>query len=313
MPGSDDKLPGGASERPPAFVCYCRRDWPFVRRLCDDLSADYRLFVDSQITPGEVWGDRVRQAIAQAETVFVVVSPDALASPHVQQEIAYAESLGKPLVPLILEDGAEHPTLQRFHYIDARSSCRAALREVRARRHARATVVRRPPRFSRTPRRYPSIHPIATFSSEGFPAPVAARLAYMLASVGSLPVLVLALVLPFAVSAFYGYFVIVQLLKFYILNMYLTRRLSLHDSVLFLASAGLVQDLFFAWCCWDVKLFAPEPIWHRLVLLSAAIDAIAIAAIATLPSIRCWLPGLSKQPTWPEAWRQIWRKDAQRK
>ena len=51
--------------------------------------------------PGQLIAGKVKQAIARADALVVMLTKDGQGSPYVQQEIGFAEAKGKLIVPLV--------------------------------------------------------------------------------------------------------------------------------------------------------------------------------------------------------------------
>jgi WD40 repeat protein len=88
------------------FISYSRHDQAFVQRLHDALkAADRDDWVDWEgIPPTAAWLQEVYAAIEAADTFVCVLSPDWLASPICQQELAHAVKYRKRLVPVVCRD-----------------------------------------------------------------------------------------------------------------------------------------------------------------------------------------------------------------
>ena len=85
------------------FISYSRRDGGFVRRLSEGLEARGKdVWVDlNDILPSAPWLAEIRAAIAEAESVVFVISPDSVASEVCQAELSHAVGLNKRLVPIV--------------------------------------------------------------------------------------------------------------------------------------------------------------------------------------------------------------------
>lgn len=88
------------------FVTYSRRNREFVRKLADALEARGRsVWVDLEdIVPSASWMAEVRSAIAAADSVLIVLSPDWVASEVCQAEMGYAAELSKRMVPVVAQE-----------------------------------------------------------------------------------------------------------------------------------------------------------------------------------------------------------------
>jgi hypothetical protein len=88
------------------FVSYSTLDLKNVERLQQSLAGTgVEVFVaEDSVRPSESLPDRLSQAIAACDMFVVLWSANAKASGWVSQEIGKAHSLGKPILPLVLED-----------------------------------------------------------------------------------------------------------------------------------------------------------------------------------------------------------------
>ena len=70
------------------FISYSRHDREFVSRLVRDLErAGLTVFFDQRIAPGESWVQALSKAIESARYVLVALSPEALESEWIRQEM----------------------------------------------------------------------------------------------------------------------------------------------------------------------------------------------------------------------------------
>jgi hypothetical protein len=85
------------------FISYTRKDSDFVRRLHDELSAlDRDVWVDWEDIPLTAdWWREICSGIEAANTFVFVISPDSIASPVCNMEIAHALQNNKRLVPVV--------------------------------------------------------------------------------------------------------------------------------------------------------------------------------------------------------------------
>src|SRR6476660_5704634 len=88
------------------FISYSRANVDFARDLYDKLLAlDFKLWRDrSEIEAGEDWWQQIQEAINGVETMVLILSPQALASPIVAKEWRYARQIGTRVIPVIGED-----------------------------------------------------------------------------------------------------------------------------------------------------------------------------------------------------------------
>ncbi|MFO1017628.1 MAG: toll/interleukin-1 receptor domain-containing protein [Hyphomonadaceae bacterium] len=103
---------GEAAERPVrVFISYARADIVLVRALAEALHAygyfaDYDLGgdearIDGGLSPSDDWWKRLQDNIAAADVVIFVVSPEASTSSVCDDEIKWAQDLGKRIIPIV--------------------------------------------------------------------------------------------------------------------------------------------------------------------------------------------------------------------
>ncbi|HLO31039.1 MAG TPA: toll/interleukin-1 receptor domain-containing protein [Anaerolineales bacterium] len=85
------------------FISYSRRDQEFVTRLASDLDAHVAgvWFDQSTIQAGQKWHDEIMEGIHECKAFILVLSPDAMESRYVREEINKALELGKTVFPVI--------------------------------------------------------------------------------------------------------------------------------------------------------------------------------------------------------------------
>ncbi|RWO49212.1 toll/interleukin-1 receptor domain-containing protein, partial [Mesorhizobium sp.] len=102
----DRKTESLETQAPKVFISYSRRDIGFVDQLqaaLDDHGID--TLVDREdIEKGEAWWLRIEQLIAESDTVIFVLSRDSANSSICQQEVDFAETLNKRIVPIVARD-----------------------------------------------------------------------------------------------------------------------------------------------------------------------------------------------------------------
>ncbi len=102
------------------FISYAREDSEFALRLAKDLrEAGANLWLDQlDIQPGERWDQSVENALANCKSLLVVLSPTAVGSTNVMDEISFALETNKQVIPVLLR-ACEIPfRLRRVQYID---------------------------------------------------------------------------------------------------------------------------------------------------------------------------------------------------
>jgi hypothetical protein len=85
------------------FISYSRRDQEFVTRLASDLDAQVAgvWFDQSAIQAGENWQAEIMEGISECKAFILVLSPDAMESRYVREEVNKALELGKTIFPIL--------------------------------------------------------------------------------------------------------------------------------------------------------------------------------------------------------------------
>jgi hypothetical protein len=106
------------------FFSYARKDSEFVLRLATDLrKVGVNLWLDQlDILGGQLWDRAVQGALEACQGMIAVLSPDALASNNVMDEVSYALDEGKLVVPILLLLCDLPYRLRRVHNIDFTTS-----------------------------------------------------------------------------------------------------------------------------------------------------------------------------------------------
>jgi hypothetical protein len=140
------------SRRPPddAFVSYSHADLPRVRTLVADLGAlRQAAWWDHRLTPGQDWWNEICSRIRGCRLFIFALSVASTRSEACRRELAYAEALNKPILPVLV--GEDEPilvtsALARLQYADLRGAhrrSRAVLQQ--ALDEVRELPARRPP------------------------------------------------------------------------------------------------------------------------------------------------------------------------
>jgi TPR repeat protein len=116
----------------PAFVSYSREDSEFAARLVKDLTAaGVAVWLDQvNITGGERWDRAIEVALAGCGRILVILSPAAVGSENVMDEISFAIEERKEIVPVLYQECAVPFRLRRFHHIDFRSDYQSGLQKL---------------------------------------------------------------------------------------------------------------------------------------------------------------------------------------
>jgi len=102
------------------FITYTYSDSEFVIQLVKELrAAGANLWLDQlDILGGEHWDRAVEKALKSCKGMIAVLSPEAVASNNVMDEVSYALDEGKVVVPVLLRCCDVPLRLRRVHYVD---------------------------------------------------------------------------------------------------------------------------------------------------------------------------------------------------
>jgi hypothetical protein len=103
-----------------AFLSYSRVNKEFAIKLARGLrGAGYPIWFDQfDIPTGSRWDDEVEGALRDCSIFMIILTPAAIASENVKDEIGYAIDHGKRILPVLLEDCDVPLRLRRFQYVD---------------------------------------------------------------------------------------------------------------------------------------------------------------------------------------------------
>jgi hypothetical protein len=102
------------------FFSYSRLDSDFAMRLAQDIrKAGTDIWIDQlDIPPGVHWDEAVEEALNDAGSVLVILSPASIASDNVMDEISFALDTGKTIIPIIWKPCKTPFRLRRWTRID---------------------------------------------------------------------------------------------------------------------------------------------------------------------------------------------------
>jgi Mg-chelatase subunit ChlD len=102
------------------FISYPRKNAEFALRLARELkSAGFDIWFDQlDIPAGARWDDEVQKALADCGIFMVILTPEAIESENVKDEIGYAIDSRKRILPVLLKPCNIPYRLRRFHYVD---------------------------------------------------------------------------------------------------------------------------------------------------------------------------------------------------
>src|SRR5262245_8859132 len=115
MPDIDLPLPFQAYDgnKPYIFVSYAHKDSELVFTEIRDLHAKgYRIWYDEGIEPGNKWPEEIAKALADATLFLVFISPMAVQSQNVRNEINFALNRQKLFLAVHLEETRLPPGLE---------------------------------------------------------------------------------------------------------------------------------------------------------------------------------------------------------
>jgi formylglycine-generating enzyme required for sulfatase activity len=88
------------------FISYARKDAEFAQKINSDLrDRGIPTWIDEiGIRAFEDWPKRIAKAIKECEALLVVLSPESMSSSWVERELAYADSNGKRVLPIVYQE-----------------------------------------------------------------------------------------------------------------------------------------------------------------------------------------------------------------
>ncbi|MGV1010135.1 MAG: TIR domain-containing protein [Dermatophilaceae bacterium] len=104
------------------FVSYTRADSARIAKLVRGLQKlRHRVWIDQELDGGQAWWDEVLSQIRAADAVVLCVTPNVLESIACSREVDYAEQLGKPVLPIMVQKTSPEllpPDLGRLQIVD---------------------------------------------------------------------------------------------------------------------------------------------------------------------------------------------------
>ena len=112
-----------AQGTPATFCSYCRDDSEFALRLAQDLKAvGANVWLDQlDIEPGMPWDRAVESAVINCPRMLVILSPTSVNSDNVRDEISFALSKQKRVIPVLYRECDIPFRLARLQHIDFRA------------------------------------------------------------------------------------------------------------------------------------------------------------------------------------------------
>ena len=106
------------------YISYSRRDQSAVDTLVDQLHrAGETLFLDQSLRGGEAWWSAILEQIRRCDVFVIALSNSSVQSRACRAERGYAEALGKPVLPLMIDDVdiSRADTLAMVQWLDYRN------------------------------------------------------------------------------------------------------------------------------------------------------------------------------------------------
>ncbi len=109
-----------AEKQRSTFISYSRVNKDFAVKLAKELRADgYSIWLDQlDIPTGARWDNELEKALEECEIFLLILTPAAITSENVKDEIGYAIDNRKRILPLMLENCDIPLRLRRFQYVD---------------------------------------------------------------------------------------------------------------------------------------------------------------------------------------------------
>jgi hypothetical protein len=83
------------------FITYAREDGTTVTQLGADLEgAERQVWIDRDLTGGQSWWEEILKQIRECDLYVFALSPSSLGSRPCLRELEYAQTLGRPLLPI---------------------------------------------------------------------------------------------------------------------------------------------------------------------------------------------------------------------
>ncbi len=87
------------------FLSYCRADRPLAERFVSTAAArGIEVWFDEEIEAGEDWREKIVDALGAAKALVILFSDHSNASRQLIKELALADNLQKPIVPVLVSD-----------------------------------------------------------------------------------------------------------------------------------------------------------------------------------------------------------------
>ena len=118
---------------PGIFLSYARETTSAAKTLAEDIEKlGYATWLDQDLHGGKAWWEQILAQIRDCEIFVLALSPDSVRSTACSREANYAETLGKPILPIMVAEGVGvlPARLSKIHYVDYRRQDRDALADL---------------------------------------------------------------------------------------------------------------------------------------------------------------------------------------
>jgi len=114
------------------FVSYSRVDTDFVLNLINDLiEQKLDVWLDQRdISAGQRWDRTIQAALQESDIFIIVLSPDSVASENVLDELSFAISAKKRIIPVLYRDCQIPYRIARIQFIDLRTDYQNGFRNL---------------------------------------------------------------------------------------------------------------------------------------------------------------------------------------
>lgn len=114
------------------FISYARVDADFVLKLCEDLkTSGIGIWIDQfDISVGEIWDQKIQEAILKCDFILVILSPNSVSSQSVLDELYFALEVNKKILPVMYQSCDVPLRIRRIQYCDFTSNYQIAMNKL---------------------------------------------------------------------------------------------------------------------------------------------------------------------------------------
>jgi hypothetical protein len=114
------------------FVSYSRADTDFVNNLINDLiDQGLNVWLDQRnIGAGQRWDNTIQEALQSSDVFVIILSPSSVASENVLDELSYALSANKRIIPVLYRDCQIPYRIARVQFVDLRTDYQRGFRHL---------------------------------------------------------------------------------------------------------------------------------------------------------------------------------------